>query len=203
MTPLSSCSFLLTFLAFNALSCSNLLSRWTAYHLMRRKRSTSCRTTTESCSPISSPASACLAVWPLTTVSPCSQGYILAACVIMKSLEYSVWCWQKLCKCFQCWRCSCDLILQPARGPGNAAAWSTPEDPAASHGLVWPGISGPQSSGRPVWGHPLDHTSVRSAVGYKSPVCLFLQKGHFEVFEVWSTQSLDPVGMQDVYFRRA
>lgn len=154
---------------------------------MRRKRSTSCRKTTESCSPTSFPALACWVVWLLTTVSPCSQGYIHIEFVLL-------WChWmlcvilavgdQKLCWCFPCWHRSCDPILQPAGGPGDTAARSTPEDPAAPHGLIWPWISRPQSSGRPLWGHPLADTGVRSGAGHKSIfVCvLFLLKGHFGV----------------------
>lgn len=54
---------------------------------------------------------------------------------------------------------------QPAGGPGEPAARSAPEDPAAPHGLHRPGVSGPQSPGRPVRGHPLAHTGLRSAAG--------------------------------------
>lgn len=39
---------------------------------------------------------------------------------------------------------------QPAGGPGEPIARPAPEDPAAPHGLDRPGVSGPQSPGRPV-----------------------------------------------------
>lgn len=55
------------------------LSRWTGFPLTMRKRSTSCRKTTESCSQTSCPALACWDVWQLTTVSLCSQGKHTAA----------------------------------------------------------------------------------------------------------------------------
>lgn len=63
------------------------------------------------------------------------------------------------------------LILQPAGRPGDTAAWSTPENSAAPHGIIWPWISGPQGPGWPLWGHPLAHTGLRSAVGQH--FCLF------------------------------
>lgn len=172
---------------------------------MRRKRSTSCRKTTESCSPTSFPALACWDVWPLTTVSPCSQGYIhiefvlswshWRLCVILAVGD------QKLCWCFPCWHRSCDLILQPAGGPGDTAARSTPEDPAAPHGLVWPWISWPQSSGRPLWGHPLADTGVRSGAGHKSLFVSYFYKRDTLGFPGLEHKSLDSADTQAVHFK--
>lgn len=48
-------------------------SQRTAFRLMKRRRSTSCRKTTESCSRTNCRALACWDVWLRTTVSPCSQ----------------------------------------------------------------------------------------------------------------------------------
>lgn len=136
---------------------------------MMRKRSTSCRKTTESSSLTSSPALACWDVWRLTIVSPYSQGYIL--CIIMSSVEI---CEVLALLVFPCppptshWHQSCNLILQPAGGPGDTAARSTPEDSAAPHGLIWTWICRPESSWRPLWGHPLAHTGLRSGARHKS-----------------------------------
>lgn len=54
-----------------------------AFHLMKRKKSMSCRKTTESCSLTSCPALACWDVWLQTTASPCSPGKHLAYLLIL------------------------------------------------------------------------------------------------------------------------
>lgn len=137
----------------------SLLSRSTASRPTTRRRSTSCRTTTGSSSPTSSPASACWAAWLPTTASRCSRG-LTSQSRRGKISDGGVSIADSGARVIS--------SPQPAGGPGDAATRSTPEDPAAPHGFVRPGISGPQSAGRPLRGHPLAHFSVRSAARHQS-----------------------------------
>lgn len=66
------------------------------------------------------------------------------------------------------------VVLQSAGGPGDTAARSTPEDAAAPHGFIWPGIGRPQSPGWPLRGHPLAHTGFRSGQKKKKTTTLFV-----------------------------